>query len=93
MDSSTTCLRLAFILAARVVRIPMRNLMEKIKLEFGNKEQIKALKEAAEKAPFCPRCNALGVEYWDEVCGDYAECESCRILWWKEKGRVKIEEL
>lgn len=66
--------------------------MKPMKLEFGNKEQIKTLKEASEKAPFCPRCNALGIEYWDEGCGDYAECESCRILWWKEKGRVKIEE-
>ena len=69
--------------------MPLASLM---KLEFGNKEQIKALKEASAKAPFCPRCNALGVDYWDEGCGDYAECENCRIVWYEEKGQVKIEE-
>lgn len=63
-----------------------------MKLEFGNIEQIKALKEASEKAPFCPRCNSLGRESWDEGFGDFSECDNCRIMWWKEKGRVKIEE-
>ncbi len=34
----------------------------------------------------------IEVEHWDEGCGDYAECENCRIVWYEEKGRVKIEE-